>query len=470
MSIDDRIRTAIGATAATVREIPPLALPDDLPGTAPLPARPRRRSRRVGRTRPGGRGPRSLGTWLIPLAAAAAVIVLAAVLVAVRDLPGVHASGSTPAVPGPAAPGLPRYGAVLTTTLARIPPKFGSGDVPVGDLSVIDTHTGKRVALVKHPANFGFTAVSGAADDRTFALAAVSIGLQPQPGIPGELASLWDFYLVRITPGSSRPATLTRLSIPVQPNDAVIDGFALSPDGRTLAIMEWCTVKPSCYPSSPGTLRLYSVATGKALRTWTWGTLPNPVPGDGLASSYNHNRAGLTWLADGRTLAFTYYAHGQAPAVRKLDTSRPGGDLVAASRPVFTLPASGSDACGEALLSPDGRTVVCAGRSSASAICKTATLEIDAYSAATGQRARVLYRYTAPCTRDGVGALGWVGPGGTVVAAADDGLLASSLPPVRPGVPPMSSKVIIGVVAGGKLRPLLPATLPFSQGLGTIAF
>src|SRR6185437_482914 len=247
VSIDDRIRTATAATAATVREISPLALPDDLPGTTLPPARPHsRRSRRAGLTRPAGRGPRRLGTWLVPLAAAAAVIALAATLVAVRDLPGVRASGSTPAVPGPAVPGLPRYGAVLTTTLARIPPKFGSGDVPVGDLSVIDTHTGQRVALVKHPTNFGFTAVSGAADDRTFALAAVSIGLQPQPGIPGELAGIWDFYLLRIAPGSARPATLTRLSIPVQPDDAVIDGFALSPDGRTLAVMEWCTVKPSC--------------------------------------------------------------------------------------------------------------------------------------------------------------------------------------------------------------------------------
>ena len=97
MSIDDRIRTATAATAATVREISPLALPDDLPGTTLPPARPRsRRSRRAGLTRPAGRGPRRLGTWLVPLAAAAAVIALAATLVAVRDLP--------------------RSGVVLTTT------------------------------------------------------------------------------------------------------------------------------------------------------------------------------------------------------------------------------------------------------------------------------------------------------------------------------------------------------------------
>jgi len=61
VSIDDRIRAATEATAATVREIPPLILP----GTAP-PARPRRRrSRRArpgGATRPTGRGRRGRGT------------------------------------------------------------------------------------------------------------------------------------------------------------------------------------------------------------------------------------------------------------------------------------------------------------------------------------------------------------------------------------------------------------------------
>ncbi|HEY0932600.1 MAG TPA: hypothetical protein VGD91_02550 [Trebonia sp.] len=55
-------------------------------------------------------------------------------------------------------------------------------------------------------------------------------------------------------------------------------GIALSPDGRTLAVLEWLTDKGPWYQGSPGTLPLYSVATGKTLRVWKWGTLPDPVP------------------------------------------------------------------------------------------------------------------------------------------------------------------------------------------------
>jgi hypothetical protein len=452
VSIDDRIRTATEATAATVREIRPLTLPDEL-----APARQRRL--RSQQTR------RGWGGWLVPLAAAVAVIVVAAILVAVRDLPGVgHASAPTPAGHGGGVAGLPRYGVMLTKTTAKIPPQWGSGDVEVSDLSVIDTRTGKQVALVKHPANFGFTAVSGAADDRTFAVSAVSYALQPLPGT-NRTEDIRVWYLLRIAPGSSQPVQLTRLPIPVQPGEAVINGLALSPDGRTLAVLDWCTVPGACYRGAPGTLQLYSVATGKALRVWTWGTLPDPVPSYGDSYGFSQNSAGLTWLADGRTLAFTYYAHGQAPAVRTLDTTRPGNDLVADSRRAFTLPSSGSDACSEAQLTRDGQTVVCGTQVSTNSGCDSVTketLEIDAYSAATGKRERILYRYTGHCTQDGIGALGWVGPGNTVVAMVDAGILKD--------FPYDNTAVSVGVVTQGKLVPLLPAALPFDQGPGAIAF
>jgi hypothetical protein len=443
VSIDDRIRTAIGATAATVREIPPLTLPPD-----PAPAGPgRRRYPRISR---GG------GGWLIPLAAAVAVIVVAAVLVGVRDLPGAGHPTGTPTGSGGGPAGLPRYGVVLTGG-------EGSG-VQVSDLSVFDTGTGKRVAQVKHPAGFSFVAVSGAADDRTFVVSAVSTTIQPVPGTAG-MQAIFAWYLLRIGPGTAQPVKLTRLAIPVQPGDAVINGIALSPDGRTLAVLEWCTVTGPCDPRSPGTLRLYSVATGKALRTWTWGASPvptDPAPGYGD----NENSAGLTWLTGGRTLAFTYYAHGQSPAVRTLDTTRPGGDLVTSSRRVFTLPASGPDACSEAQLTPDGQMVICGTQVSLDRGCYPVTketLEIDAYSAATGKREGVLYRYTGPCTKDGVGALGWVGPGNVVVAMVDTGTVVTRITGFQ-------VKVIVGVLTGGKFVPLLPATLPFGQGPGTIAF
>jgi hypothetical protein len=450
MSIEDRVRAATEATAATVREIRPLTLPEDTASGHWF------RARRVRRA-PGG--------WLIPLAAAVAVIVVAAILVAVRDLPGLgHASGATPASHGSPAPGLPRYGVVLTQAFSRIPPKWGSGDARTPNLNVIDTRTGKLVAQVKHPTDIGFFAVTGAADDRTFVVEALYDYPVPLPGTPRQ-EDIRVYYLLRIAPGASQPYTLTRLSIPAQSSEAVIDGLALSPDGRTLALMEWCTVRGACYNGAPGTLRLYSVATGKPVRTWGWGTLPSsPIPRYGDVSD---NSAGLTWLADHRTLAFTYYAKGQAPVVRTLDTTRPGDDLVASSRRVFTLPTSGPDACAVAQLTPDGRTVICGTVANLSQGCtpgQTEALEIDAYSAATGKRARVLYRYTGPCGIDGAGALGWVGPGNTVVAMVNTG----TFPPR--GGEPFLTKTVVGVLTQGKLVPLVPATVPFLQGLDAIAF
>ena len=71
MSIDDRIRVATEAFGATVREVRTLVLPDAAPAPVPR-ARPRWTHARRG--------------WLIPLAAAIAVIAVAATLVAVRSL------------------------------------------------------------------------------------------------------------------------------------------------------------------------------------------------------------------------------------------------------------------------------------------------------------------------------------------------------------------------------------------------
>jgi hypothetical protein len=391
-----------------------------------------------------------------------AVIVVAAILVAVRDVPGIgHALAPAPASQGQVPAALPRYGVALT--------EAGGGGLQYSDLSVIDTRAGKRVAQVKHPAGVSFEGVSGAADDRTFAVSAVSTTPQRLPGTT-ETQSGWSWYLLRIAPGGSRPVTLTKLAIPVQPQDAVIYGIALSPDGRTLAVLEWLTVPGPWYKGSPGTLQLYSVATGKALRVWQWGKSPDPidpVPRYGESIGFDMNSAGLTWLADGRTLAFTYYAHGQHPVVRTLDTSRPGNDLVAGGREVFTLPSSGPDACSEAQLTADGRTVVCGTLVSTDRGCNPAvqqeTLEIDAYSAATGRRERVLYRHTGPCSRDGAGALGWVGPGNTVVAMVVTGFLP-------PSTVNDNTKTVIGLLTGGRLIPLLPATFPVEQGPGMIAF
>ena len=190
MSIEVRVRTATEATAATVREIRPLTLPEDAAWARPHWLR----SRRVRR---------AWGGWLIPLAVA--VVVVAAILVAVRDLPGTgHASGVAPAGHRSPAPDLPRYGVVLTQAFSRIPPKWGSADVETSNLTVIDTRTGKLVMQVKHPTDMGFRAVSGAADDRTFVVEALYDHPVPLPGTQIQ-EDTRIYYLLRIAPGTSRP-------------------------------------------------------------------------------------------------------------------------------------------------------------------------------------------------------------------------------------------------------------------------
>jgi hypothetical protein len=460
VSIDDRIRAATEAVAATVREIPPLPLPPDFAPAGAEPGRPRR-SRPA---RPARRSRRAWGSWLVPLAAAAAVIAVAAVLVAVRSLPGAgHASGAATAGPGRAFAGLPRYGVALAIGKTR---QSGGGSIAPSGLSVIDTWTGKQVASVQPPANLTFTGVSGAADDRTFAVTAQYTIPVPVPGsTTGDTEAIHVWYLLRIAPGSAQPVKLTRLRIPALLSAAVINGLALSPDGRTLAVLQWPegSMGLGLPPAPSATLTLYSVATGKALRTWTGGPPPAIMPGTGAFNLPVENYAGLTWLPGGRTLAFTYYAGGQARTVRTLDTARPGNDLVAGSRSVFTVPSSGPDACDEAVLTPDARTVLCDIQSHPAGRNCAQTLQIAAYSPVTGKRERVLYRHTGECATDGIGALGWVGPGDTVVATVDAGIVIN-------GSFFDGTNVIVGVLTGGKVIPLLEGTVRFAQGPGTIAF
>jgi hypothetical protein len=463
VSTDDRIRAATRATADTVHDIGPLALPDDSP------ARQRRLSqRRLSQRRLRQHQLRhAWGGWLIPVAAAVAVIVFAAVLVAVRDLPGFgHAAdGTQVTTTGGGGASLPTYGAVLTGHTAKLPPDGPPGDTVANSVDVFNTRTGQHLVTVPPSAYQSFTAVSAAADDRTFALAALN--LEPQ-SIPGSQSKqeVWSFYLLHIDPGRPAAAKVLPLSIPEQPQGAVIAGFALSPDGKTLAVQEWCTQAPC--RGSGGTLKLYSVATGKVLRDWTWGTTTDPLPSYGGTGGLSENRVGLTWLAGGRRLAFTYFAHGQASAVWTLDSTSPSGSLAASGIHVFTLP----QACAEAILTPDGQTVICGTQPPAvGPLCGPAlkeTLEIDAYSLVTRKREAVLYRHADGCTIVGPGALGWVGAENLVVAMVGD----ISYKPTVGGALEIDTYVNVGVVTHGTLTPLLPAapTTGYAQGPGAIAF
>jgi hypothetical protein len=397
VSIDDRIRAATEAVAGTVREIPPLELPPDV-----LAGRPRRRFR----------GPAALphgGAWwaglLIPLTAAVAVIAVAAMLVVIRNLPG------PPAKSGPASlAGAPRYYVQL-------------GVEPVGknpELVVGDAVTGAVAATVPEPAGINFVGVTGAGDDRTFVINARAVHgrSSPQAGDPWQL-----WYVLRIAPGTAHPATLTRLPIADTYTNAAVSGTALSPDGRTLAVM----VVPNAanphldpgstqslahaLPVGPVTLHTYAVPSGRLLRTWTY-----PWSGKGTPPGED-NWAEMSWLADGHTLAFEYplspstVTSKTAGTLVELDTARAGTELISGARVVLHIPHDFACEPGAGLLSPDGRTWFCGG--SPGGDCKTNGVIFSAYSVATGKREDVLYHYP---TCDGLNPeVAWAGRGESMI-------------------------------------------------------
>ena len=103
--------------------------------------------------------------------------------------------------------------------------------------------------------------MTAAADDRTFV---VSVASLPSNSTPPQPTLGWD--LLRINPGATG-YTLRRLSIPALPRNTMLGGLALSPDGTELAVM-FHSDTMAAFIYGTATLRVYSVASGQALRTW----------------------------------------------------------------------------------------------------------------------------------------------------------------------------------------------------------
>jgi hypothetical protein len=442
MTVEDRLRATTGAVTEAMRPVRPLTLPPGQPeGSAPV--------------RPHwGRLPRRWPGWLIPLAAAVAVIAVAATLVAVRDLPGSHlaprvtpaasvTATSTAAPPPSAGPVVPRYYVTLSA----------ESRVPVRDAIVADAGTGKQITVVKPPSNATFAGMAAGPDDRTFVLDARTFFAGPSWTPPEHI-----WFLVRLTPGAARQVQVTRIPIAASMSAAEIVGLALSPDDGTLAILFQPDVIDVSVKTPPGpiTLRTYSLATGKALRTWT-----EPVPSSAAGTTLDSDNVdGLTWLADGRTLAFTYPSFAVHQTVRTLDTTSPGTNLIADSRAVFQVPAG--RACGSLLMTPDGQTVICGTSTEGAGGCAKGQPEFDAYTVATGQLDRVLYRHQGSCAV-GVATVEWAG----------DGTLAIGLVETFKSVDfsfPASDTNVVGVLTPGKLAPLRVTLTGSSYGPGTVAF
>jgi hypothetical protein len=401
MSIEDRVRTATRAGASLIRDVRPLG--------APAPVRFRRRP---------GPAPRRWVNWGVPLAAAAAVAAIALTLVAIRQpgAPSPAASGSGTAAPAT----FPRYYAA---------PTYDAHTQLNGPLIVGDDLTGKVIATVSPPPGLEFTIVRGTFDDRTFVvMAAVN---DPPYGAPP-----YTWYLLRIAPGSAHPYQLTKLPIKLPGNRTFALAYALSPDGRELAVES----TPGNAGGSPViTLAIYSVSTGAQLRAWTAPTQ--------IMSANGERTLSLSWLYGGRQLVVSATA-GSAHylQLRTLDVTGTGTNLVADSRALFTADNSGTSTCISLQITPDGGTVICAnetgfpGAVGGTALCKNGGLAFIAFPVPR-QPGRVLY-HGGGC-QSGESFTLWTDAsassiiGVTGVNAAAEG-----------------EKEDVGVITGGRFRPL----------------
>ena len=302
--------------------------------------------------------------WLTPLAAAAVMIMLAITLVTLRNMPN---GPVVPAArPTAASDAVPTYYAELV--------QEPGGENNPDQIQVRETLTGHLVATVKPPPGATFAGVTGAADDRTFVVDTQPGAIQSlHPADQSVLPRTW--YLLRLSPGSARPATLTRLPIPPSPLGTGVDAIALSPDGTRLAVAFQTPgrgMTPGGEPAPNGTvtLRVYSLRTGAMLRAWSAPPRPDLYifpPADGQSDS----NLSLAWVDDGTTLAFGEFKlkpglsnDGALPppqdltweAILELPYSAPSGATLLSAHVVLTFPGETADKptslqCGEAATS-----------------------------------------------------------------------------------------------------------------------
>lgn len=380
MSIEDRVRTATRAGATLVRDIGPLP-------AEPEQARFRRRSAPA--------SPR-WGSWGIPLAAAAAVVLVALSLVAVRQFGATAPATGGPDTTAPAT--VPRY---------YVAPADEHGYDNFGALLIGDDVTGQTLATVSAPPGLDFVGVQGASDDRAFVVMAV------RKALVNPLPATW--YLLRITPGAAHPYQLTKLPIRLPSSSSVGVAYALSPDDRDLAIE---SMGAASSDGARTTLGVYSVPSGAKLRAWT----------SGKAMPMGPVKETLSWLPGGRQLAFSVVPPGGSPGnqLRTLDLTASGTDLMAASRALLTVksPGTSPSSCYTMYLTPDGGTAICAtqyafivGPPGTSAGCANGGLEFTAYSVRTGQPIRDLYQYRGAC-HSGLADVLWTGSSATSIVGA----------------------------------------------------
>jgi hypothetical protein len=300
--------------------------------------------------------------------------------------------------------------------LKRLPPYYlalvrhgtASGGAIKFEVVVKNTVTGATLATVRPSKPYWtFGAITGAADDRTFVIAAET------PPVSG-LFSPTRFLLARFHPSTGK-VTLSTLPVPKVPLADILTGMALSPNGRKLA-----TAVLTGKHRATARVSVYSLATG-SVRSWqSTGTI-----GDG-----EYDSTSISWSRSGR-LAFDWL--GTDSGAWLLDTHAAPGGLLAHSRFVVAESHAGWSFTQDAVLTPDGRRIVAPVWRPTSP--PPGVGRFEEFSAATGKPVEIL----DPVNRSLL-ALEWTNSTGSLLVAA---------------VPPKPSKQqVFGVVTGNKFIPL----------------
>lgn len=287
---------------------------------------------------PAQRRPRPGRTWLMPLAAAAAVaaVLLASVVAAGNLGRSAGTGGGTPGT-NQATAALPQFYLVLDYA-------GGIGTVQVRR-TADGTMTGSQ-ALPGHD-NHWSDDLTAQASDRAFYIAS-----SPGCAWPSRKAtSQARFYRITIT-GSGRISGIHPAGSPVRD---LVSSLAVSPDGSQLAY----TTLSSC--GGPGSSQLrteihvMNLSTG-AVRTWqNTATAPGP-------SQVRQFDGQLSWTPDGRTVIAQYSWGNLTPSqpdhsgisVLGLDTAGPGGSLQASSRVLLSQNDSCATCIRQAIAGPAG--------------------------------------------------------------------------------------------------------------------
>jgi len=290
------------------------------------------------------------------------------------------------------------------------------------------TASGKTLATIQPSVAHGtITAVTAAADDRTFVLDEER-WTTPASGEDYEARTFYEFRLS----SSGQPGPLTRLALSA-PSGQQLTGLAMSPDGSKLAL----ALQPETNTQPALTLvKVDTLATG-AVRTWT---------GHGSIGAGGDDARSLSWTSDERTLAFDWNGTGPGDpdgAVWLLRLNAPGSNLLAASSRVAQSVSPGSypPACQEdRIVTPDGAKIVCGAiqfRLLAGGVVGDET-EFREFSTATGQVTHILGHWKFH----------------NVIPNSDGVLWSNSSGSVLIGVIPGGGHGRIGVISGDSFTPL----------------